>query len=130
MQEVNKNEHLVSGYALVCVVARLTAVVLLFSVAFVGVSYYKLRNTSAGDSSPAHRNFQATYRHYEGYEQRVTRTTVCMLVKASKDITFSDSHPELGNVVHSFIHLMAQRRMRSLLCVLYQPTTSVISFCR
>src|SRR3954471_19868315 len=102
MQEVNKRRAFGIGLrARVPLIARLTAVVLLASgLAFVGVSYYKLRNTSNWRLKPGTPELSSNITGViEGYEQRVTKNDrLYMLVKASKDITFSDSHHELENV--------------------------------
>lgn len=112
--------------------ARIAAIALLASgMAFVGVSYYKLRNTNrfVMKSGTPELSKEITGR-VEGYERRVTKNgRLHLLVKADVDLTFSDNHHELENVtvvVYPEIgdtpdHISASR-------AIYQPTTSVISF--
>jgi LPS export ABC transporter protein LptC len=112
--------------------ARIVAIVLLASgVAFVGVSYYKLRNTNrfVMKSGTPELSREITGR-VEGYERRVTKNDrLHLLVKADVDLTFSDNHHELENVSVAIYpesgdipdHISAAR-------AIYQPTTSVISF--
>ena len=112
--------------------ARLAAVLLLASgVAFVGVSYYKLRNTNrfVMKSGTPELSNEVTGRVL-GYERRVTKNDrLYLLVKADVDITFADNHHELENVsvaVYPEVgdtpdHISAAR-------AIYQPTTSVITF--
>ena len=82
-------------------ITRLVAFALLISgIALVGVSYYKLRNTEKfkARSEKPELSKQVTG-VVEGYEQRVTKNDrLYLLVKASKDTTFSDGHHELENV--------------------------------
>lgn len=82
-------------------ITRLLAIALAVSgVALVGVSYYTLRNTEKFKprSEKPELSKQVTG-VVEGYEQRVTKNDrLYLLVKASKDTTFSDGHHELENV--------------------------------
>jgi LPS export ABC transporter protein LptC len=112
--------------------ARIAAIVLLASgIAFVGVSYYKLRNNErfVMRSKTPELSKEVTGR-VERYERRVTKNgRLHLLVKASVDLTFSDNHHELENVSVAVYpetgdvpdHISAAR-------AIYQPTTSVISF--
>lgn len=112
--------------------ARIATVVLLASgIAFVGVSYYKLRNTNrfVMKSGTPELSKEITGR-VEGYERQVTKNgRLHLLVKADVDLTFSDNHHELENVSVAVYpengdtpdHISASR-------AIYQPTTSVISF--
>ena len=82
-------------------ITRMLAFALLVSgIALVGVSYFKLRNTEKFKprSEKPELSKQVTG-VVEGYEQRVTKNDrLYLLVKASKDTTFSDGHHELENV--------------------------------
>ena len=82
-------------------ITRMLAFALLVSgIALVGVSYFKLRNTQKFKprSEKPELSKQVTG-VVEGYEQRVTKNDrLYLLVKASKDTTFSDGHHELENV--------------------------------
>ena len=87
--------------ARVPMITRLVAFALLVSgIALVAVSYYKLRNTEKFKprSEKAELSKQVTG-VVEGYEQRVTKNDrLYLLVKASRFVTFSDSHHELENI--------------------------------
>src|SRR5688500_20094718 len=102
MQEIPQKRAIALGLrAKVPVITRLLAFALLASgIAVVGVSYYKLRNVEkfkARSEKPA-LSKEKTGEVY-GYEQRVTKNDrLYLLVKASKDTTFSDGHHELENV--------------------------------
>ena len=118
--------------ARVPLITRIVAFVLLVSgIAVVGISYYKLRNVEKfrAKSEKPELSKEVTGR-VEGYEQRVTKDgRLYMLVKASLDITFSDSHHELENVSMAVYpaagdvpdQITAAR-------AIYQPTTNVVSF--
>src|SRR5262245_7616412 len=131
MQEVNRRRAIGIGLrARVPLLARLAAVVLLASgLAFVGVSYYKLQNAERWKLKPGTPELSKNITGViEGYEQRVTKPDGSfMLVKASKDITFSDSHHELENVSIALYPIDgAAPDQISALRAVYQPTTSVI----
>ena len=82
-------------------ITRFVAFALLISgIALVGISYYKLRNTEKFKvRSEAPELSKQVTGVVEGYEQRVTKNDrLYLLVKASKDTTFSDGHHELENV--------------------------------
>lgn len=102
MQELTRKRAIALGLrARVPMITRLVAIALLASgIALVAVSYYKLRST-AGVKAPAGKpelSNQVTG-VVEGYEQRVTKNDrLYLLVKASRDTTFSDGHHELENV--------------------------------
>ena len=133
MQEVTRKRAFGIGWrARVPMLARLAAVVLLASgVAFVGVSYYKLRNAQRWKLIPGTPELSRDITGVvEGYERRVTKNDrLYLLVKASKDITYADSHHELENVDISVYPPVGDIPDRiSALRAIYQPTTSVISF--
>jgi len=74
--------------------------VLVAGLIFVGISYYKLRNTSKFEMKPgaAELSKEETGR-IEGYEQRITKAGHLFLwLRAAREITFSDGHHELENV--------------------------------
>ena len=113
-------------------VARILAFVLLASgIAFVGVSYYKLRNREkfVPSKKPAELSKDVTG-IVERYEQRVTKTDGSyLLVRASRDITYSDSHHELENVSVAVYPPAGELHDQiSAARAIYQPTTSIISF--
>ncbi len=102
MHELTRKRAIAIGLrAKVPMITRLLAFALAVSgIALVGVSYYKLRNTEKFKprSEKPELSKQVTG-VVEGYEQRVTKNDrLYLLVKASKDTTFSDGHHELDNV--------------------------------
>lgn len=112
--------------------ARLVAFVLLASgIAFVGLSYYKLRSNARFVMKPGTPELskEVTGR-LEGYEQRMTKNgRLYLLVKASVDLTFSDNHHELENVsVAVYPESGDVPDQITAARAIYQPTTSVISF--
>jgi len=113
-------------------IARIVAFVLLASgIAVVAVSYYKLRNVEKFKAKSEKPELSKEVTGVvEGYEQRVTKEgRLYMLVKASRDITFSDNHHELENVSMAVYppegdvpdQISAAR-------AIYQPDTNIVSF--
>jgi len=133
MQEVSKRRSITIGLrAHYPAIARLLAFVLLAAgIAFVGVSYYKLRNNQrfVMKSKTPELSKEVTGR-LEGYEQRMTKNgRLYLLVKASVDLTFSDNHHELENVsVAVYPESGDVPDQITAARAIYQPTTSVISF--
>jgi len=133
VQEITRRRSTAIGLrARVPLAARILAFVLLVSgIGFVGVSYYKLRNREkfVPAKKPAELSKDVTG-VIEGYEQRVTKTDGgSMLVKASKDITYSDSHHELENVSIALYPPVGEVPDQiSATRAIYQPETSIISF--
>lgn len=133
MQELTKKRAIAIGLrAHFPLMARLAAVALLASgVAFVGVSYYKLRNNQrfVMRSGTPELSKEVTGR-VEGYERRVTKNDrLYLLVKASVDLTFSDDHHELENVsIAVYPETGDVPDQITAARAIYQPTTSVISF--
>lgn len=133
MEAVTRKRSFGIGWrAKVPLIARIVAFVLLVSgIAVVGISYYKLRNVEKfrTKSEKPELSKEVTGR-VEGYEQRVTKDgRLYMLVKASLDITFSDSHHELENV--SMAVYPAEGDVPDQISsarAIYQPTTNVVSF--
>jgi LPS export ABC transporter protein LptC len=82
-------------------VARALAIVILTAaVAFIAISYYRLRNNKPFRmKSEAPELSKEITGITEGYEQRVTKDDrLYLLLKASRDITYSDGHHELETV--------------------------------
>lgn len=133
MQEVTRKRSIAIGLrAHYPLMARIVALVLLASgIAFVGVSYYKLRNNQRFmmKSGTPELSKEVTGR-VEGYERRVTKNDrLHLLVKASVDLTFSDNHHELENVsVAVYPETGDVPDQITAARAIYQPTTSVISF--
>ncbi|MGI8733283.1 MAG: LPS export ABC transporter periplasmic protein LptC [Pyrinomonadaceae bacterium] len=102
MQEITRKRAIRVGLrARAPLVARVGAIlVLTAAVAFIAISYYRLRNNKPFRmrSETPELSKEVTGRT-EGYEQRVTKDgRLYLLLKASLDLTFSDGHHELENV--------------------------------
>ena len=134
MQDLtNKRAALALGLrARVPMIARIVAFALLVSgIAVVGVSYYKLRNvekfTAKSEMPELSKEVTGVF---EGYERRVTKNDrLYLLVKASKDTTFSDEHHELENV--SVAVYPAEGDTPDQISAsrgIYQPTSDILSF--
>src|SRR6185369_7337388 len=133
MQEVNRKRAIALGLrARVPVITRIAAFTLLVSgLLVVGISYYKLRNTSrfkvaSGDPELS----KEVTGVIEGYERRITKNDrLWLLVKASRDITFSDEHHELENVNMAVYPPEGETPDQiSASRAIYQPKTEIISF--
>ena len=133
MQEVTRKRAIGLGLrARVPMITRLVAFALLVSgIALVAVSYYKLRNREKFKprSEKAELSKQVTG-VVEGYEQRVTKNDrLYLLVKASKDTTFSDGHHELENVsMQVFPPQGDVPDQISAAHAVYVPDTNILSF--
>ena len=102
MQEITKRRAVAIGLrARLPLVARVVALsILIAGLVFIGISYYRLRNNTPfrlkSETPELSKEITAIV---EGYEQRVTKgDRLYLLVKASRDITYSDNHHELENV--------------------------------
>src|SRR5829696_8968256 len=133
MQELTRKRAIAIGLrAKVPVIARIVAFTLLASgLAVVGVSYYKLRNAEKfrAKSEKPELSKEVTG-IVEGYEQRVTKNDrLYLLVKASRDVTFSDGHHELENVSIA-VYPPAGETPDQITAAraIYQPDTNVLSF--
>ena len=102
MQEVTRKRAIALGLrAKVPMIARLVAFALLLSGLTVALlSYYKLRNVEKFKAKSAQPELSKEVTGVvEGYERRVTKDDrLYLLVKASRDVTFSDGHHELQNI--------------------------------
>src|SRR6185369_17794708 len=133
MQELMRKRALALGLrAKVPMITRLLAFALLVSgIAVVGISYYKLRNVEKFKAKSENPELSKDVTGVvEGYEQRVTRNDrLYLLVKASRDVTFSDGHHELENVNMAVYppegetpdQISAQR-------AIFQPETNIVAF--
>src|SRR5215813_2464114 len=133
MQEVTRKRAIALGLrARVPVITRIVAFTLLVSgLTVVGISYYKLRNT--GKFKPRSEKPELSKEVkgvVEGYEQRVTKNDrLYLLVKASRDVTFSDGHHELENVNMAVYPPEGETPDQiSATRAIYQPDTNVLSF--
>jgi LPS export ABC transporter protein LptC/lipopolysaccharide transport protein LptA len=133
MEEVNRRRSIAIGLRTqVPLLTRILAIVLLAAgIGFVGVSYYKLRNRQIFKLPPRGAELSTEVTGIvENYQQRVTKDgRLHLLVKASKDITFTDSHHELENVsVAVYPEKGDVPDQISASRAIYQPTTSIITF--
>jgi lipopolysaccharide export system protein LptA len=133
MQEVTRKRAIALGLrARVPVIARIVAFALLASgIAVVGISYYKLRNVEKFRAKSAKPELSREVTGVvEGYEQRVTKNDrLYLLVKASRDITFSDGHHELENVSMAVYPPEGETPDQiSATRAIYQPSNNVVSF--
>lgn len=133
MQDLTNKRAVALGLrARVPVITRIVAFALLASgIAVVGVSYYKLRNVekfkARSDKPELSKSVTGVV---EGYEQRVTKNDrLYLLVKASRDITFSDGHHELENVSMAVYPPEGETPDQiSATRAIYQPETNILSF--
>ena len=133
MQEINRKRAIALGLrAKVPAIARIVAFTLLASgLAVVGVSYYKLRNAEKFKAKSEKPELSKEVTGIvEGYEQRVTKNDrLYLLLKASRDVTFSDNHHELENV-HMAVYPPEGETPDQITAAraIYRPDTNVISF--
>ena len=133
MQEVTRKRAIGLGLrAKVPVITRLVAFTLLVSgLTIVAISYFKLRNVEKFKAKSEKPELSKEVTGVvEGYEQRVTKDDrLYLLLKASRDVTFSDGHHELENVSMSVYPPEGETPDQiSAARVVYQPETSLISF--
>lgn len=133
MQALTRKRSFAIGWrARVPLIARIVAFVLLVSgITVVAVSYYKLRNVEKFKAKSEKPELSKEVTGVvEGYEQRVTKEgRLYMLVKASRDITFSDNHHELENVSMAVYPPQGDVPDQiSAARAIYQPDTNVVSF--
>jgi len=134
MQEVTRKRAIGLGLrAKVPVITRLVAFALLVSgIAVVGISYYKLRNVEKFKAKSEKPELSKDVTGVvEGYEQRVTTKEgrLWLLVKASRDITFSDSHHELENISMAVYPPEGETPDQiSAARAIYQPETNMLFF--
>ncbi|HKZ79949.1 MAG TPA: LPS export ABC transporter periplasmic protein LptC [Pyrinomonadaceae bacterium] len=134
MQAITKRRAIAIGLrARFPLVARIIALAILISgVGFVAISYYRSRNNKPFRlRSEAPELSKEVTGVIDGYEQRMTRPdgSLLLLVKATRDTTFSDNHHEMENVDLAVYppegdtpdHIAANR-------AIYNPETSTISF--
>ncbi|MGI8918352.1 MAG: LPS export ABC transporter periplasmic protein LptC [Pyrinomonadaceae bacterium] len=102
MQAVTRKREIRVGMrAKVPLVARALAILILTAgVAFIAISYYRLRNNKPFRMrSEAPELSKEETGRTEGYEQRVTKEgRLYLLLKAAVDVTYSDGHHELETV--------------------------------
>src|SRR5215510_7441971 len=133
MQEVTRRRAIALGLrAKVPVITRLVAFALLVSgIAVVGISYYKLRNADKFKAKSEKPELSKEVTGVvEGYEQRVTKNDrLYLLVKASRDVTFSDGHHELENINMAVYPPEGETPDQiSAARAIYKPDSNVLSF--
>src|SRR5688572_21106056 len=133
MQELTRKRAIALGLrAKVPAIARIVAFALLLSgLTVVGISYYKLRNVEKFKAKSEKPELSKEVTGVvEGYEQRVTKDDrLYLLVKASRDITFSDGHHELENVNMAVYPPEGDTPDQiSAARAIYQPSNNVVSF--
>src|SRR6185295_10256763 len=134
MQEVTRKRAFGLGLrAKVPMITRLVAITLLVSgITIVAISYLKLRGVGKfkAKSEKAELSKDVTG-VIEGYEQRVTNKDgrLWLLVKASRDITYSDGHHELENINMAVYPPEGETPDQiSATRAMYQPENNLISF--
>src|SRR6266550_4396137 len=102
MQEITRKRAIAIGLrARAPLVARATALIILVAaLIFVAISYYRLRNNKPfrlkSETPELSKEITGIIK---GYEQRVMKNDrLYLLVKAARDVTFSDGHHELDEV--------------------------------
>jgi len=132
MQEVARKRAFGIGLrARFPLLAKIAAVLLLCTgLALVAISYYGLRNTHWKSKPGTPELSKSITGVVEGYEQQVTKNDrLYLLVKASRDITYSDSHHELENVsVAVYPDVGDVPDQISASRAIYLPENSVITF--
>jgi len=133
MQELTRRRAIALGLrAKVPVITRIVAFALLVSgIAVVGISYYKLRNADKFKARSEKPELSKEVTGVvEGYEQRVTKNDrLYLLVKASRDVTFSDGHHELENINMAVYPPEGETPDQiSAARAIYQPDSNVLSF--
>ena len=133
MQEVTRKRAIALGLrAKVPVITRIVAFTLLVSgLTVVGISYYNLRNTSRFKVKSEKPELSKEVKGVvEGYERRVTKNDrLYLLVKASRDVTFSDDHHELENVNMTVYPPEGETPDQiSAARAIHRPETDVLSF--
>ena len=133
MQELTRKRAIALGLrAKVPVITRLVAFALLVSgIAVVGISYYKLRNVekfrAKSEKPELSKDVVGSVDGYQYHETKDGR--LYLLVKASRDVTFSDGHHELEKVSLAVYppegdtpdQISSER-------AIYQPDKGIISF--
>src|ERR1044071_3627646 len=133
MQEVNRKRAVALGLrARVPVITRIVAFTLLVSgLTVVAISYYKLRNTTRFKVASGEPELSKEVTGVvEGYERRISKNDrLWLLVKASRDVTFSDNHHELENVNMAVYPAEGETPDQiSASRAIYRPDIEVISF--
>jgi LPS export ABC transporter protein LptC/lipopolysaccharide transport protein LptA len=133
MQEISRKRAVAIGLRTRApVVARALALLILAAaLIFVAVSYYRLRNNKPfrlrSESPELSKEITGII---EGYEQRIMKDNrLHVLLRAARDVTFSDGHHELDQVNMSVYPAEGDRPDQvAATKAIYDPRTSVITF--
>ena len=133
MQEITRKQTTAIGLrARAPLVARAGALLILIAaIIFVAVSYYRLRNNKPfrlkSETPELSREIKGIV---EGYEQRIMKgDRLYLLLRASRDITFSDDHHELEQVSLAVYPPVGDKPDQIVANrAIYDPKTSVINF--
>jgi LPS export ABC transporter protein LptC len=133
MQEITRKRAIAIGLrARAPLVARATALLILVTaVIFVAVSYYRLRNNKPFRlKSETPELSKEVIGITNGYDQRVMKEgRLYLLVKAARDVTFSDGHHELDQVNLSVYPPVGDKPDQiSANKAIYDPQNSIITF--
>jgi lipopolysaccharide export system protein LptA len=134
MQEVNRRRAIGLGLrAKVPMITRLVAVALLVSgLTVIAISYLKLRSNAKFKAKSEKPELSKDVTGvFEGYEQRVTTKEgrLYLLIKASRDVTYSDDHHELENISMAVYPPEGETPDQiSAARAIYVPETNLISF--
>ncbi|MEK6282261.1 MAG: LPS export ABC transporter periplasmic protein LptC [Acidobacteriota bacterium] len=133
MQEITRKRAIAIGLRTRApLVARAGALLILAAaIVFVAISYYKLRNNKPfrlkSETPELSKEITGII---EGYEQRVMKgDRLHLLLKASRDVTFSDGHHELDQVSLSVYPAVGDKPDQiTANKAIYDPKNSVITF--
>ena len=133
MQEITRKRAIAIGLrARVPLIARSVAIfILTVGIAFIAISYYRLRNTTKfrlkSETPELSKEITGII---EGYEQRLTKEDrLYLLLKAKRDITYSDGHHELELVSLSVYPPAGDKPDQiSATRAIYDQKNSVITF--
>lgn len=103
MQEIRRKKPFAIGLRarLPLVMRALAVFVLVAGTIFIGISYYRMRNNTPFRMKGGKPELSTqVVGRVEGYERRITEgDRLRLLVKAAVDVTFSDNHHEMENVL-------------------------------
>ncbi|MGH9967041.1 MAG: LPS export ABC transporter periplasmic protein LptC [Pyrinomonadaceae bacterium] len=133
MQEITRRRAFAIGLrARFPLIARTVAIfILTVGIAFIAISYYRLRDhTPFRLKSETPELSKEVTGIIEGYEQRVTKgDRLYLLLRASREITFSDGHHELENPTLSVYPPVGDKPDQiSANRAIYDQAHSIISF--
>ena len=133
MQEITRKRAIAIGLrARFPLVARVVGLsILIAGIAFVAISYYHLRNNKPFRlKSETPELSKEVTGIIEGYEQRVTKgDRLYLWLRASRDMTFSDNHHELEDVILAIYPAVGDKPDQiSATRAIYDQKNSIITF--